>query len=133
VLDDRVTTPDLLEAWRDATRAAELANRLAKLAAENAERADLNANAADEVATLAEQAAQAAAAAADRARASADHARDVARQSRDGMGDAEAEQSGTLASETEARDAYHNAEADSRARHAKDQSDPESGTTRPAS
>ena len=116
--EEAPTTADLLEAWREATRAAELADRLATLAAGTAELADLNSTSADEVATLAEQAAQAAAAAAERARASADHAREVARQSRDRvLRDAEEEQVGRHASEVEARDAYHRAEADAAARH----------------
>jgi len=55
VIDEPVTTADLLEAWREATRAADLAERLAKLAAETSERADLSADASEEVAKLAEK------------------------------------------------------------------------------
>ena len=73
-----MTTSDLLEVWREAMRAAELAARLAQVAADKAEQADLNAAGAEEVATLAEQLAAAATAAAAGARAAANHARGLA-------------------------------------------------------
>lgn len=59
---------DLLNAWRDATRAAELAERLATIAAESLARADLRATESAEIARLADQAAESAATAAARAR-----------------------------------------------------------------
>ena len=62
------TTAELLEAWRDATRAAELADRLAALAAQSADEADVNALASEEIALMAEATSEAAARAAARAR-----------------------------------------------------------------
>src|SRR5690606_15920188 len=59
---------ELLNAWRDATRAAELAQRLATSAADALARADVQATESAEIARLAEQAADAAGRAADRAR-----------------------------------------------------------------
>jgi len=59
---------DLLNAWRDATRAAELAERLATIAAETLARADVRAAESAEIARLAEQAADSAATAAARSR-----------------------------------------------------------------
>jgi hypothetical protein len=118
VFEGKVTTADLLEAWREASRAAELADRLAELAHTTAERADLNAAAAEEVATLAEQVAVAATAAATRAQAAANEARQIARNSHDGaVSKAERDQTDTRAVEAQARDAYHQAEADARGRH----------------
>ena len=118
MLEDKVTTAELLDAWREASRAAELADRLAELAHTSAERADINATNAEEVATLAEQVAEAAAKAATRARAAAKEARAVARKSQDGpLTNAEREQTGTREGESHARDAYHDAETDVRARY----------------
>lgn len=116
--EEKVATADLLEAWREASRAAELADRLSELAHTSADRADLSATAAEEVATLAEQVAKVAAAAATRARAVAMEARAVARKSQDGpLTGADREQAGTRAVEAEARDAYHDAETEARVRH----------------
>lgn len=61
--EDPVTSGNLLNAWRDASRAAELSERLARQAADAAEQADLTADVAEEVASLAETAAGAAVAA----------------------------------------------------------------------
>jgi hypothetical protein len=117
MIEDPMTTADLLEAWRDATRAAELAERLAKLAAESAKRADITAETAEEIATLAEGAAQAAIGAADRARGAAVDARRVVTESVSVSGDADATEIGSRQAEGVARDAYHTAEAAARARH----------------
>jgi hypothetical protein len=115
------TTADLLESWRDATRAAELAERLALVATKNAERANLNADEAEEVAVLAEQAAASAAAAGERARRAADQARLNARQSADvDLVEANAQHDGSRTAEVGAKAAYHDAEAAARARHGAD-------------
>lgn len=116
--EGKVTAADLLEAWREASRAAALADRLSELAHTTADRANLNAASAEEVATLAEQVAKVATAAATRARAAATEARAIARKSNDGpLTGAVAEQTGTHAEEAEAREAYHDAETDAHARH----------------
>jgi len=67
----RVTAPELLDAWRDAARAAELAERLASTALHAADRADGDAATAEELALLAEEAATAAERAARAAREAA--------------------------------------------------------------
>ncbi len=111
VFDEPMTTEDLLAAWRDATRAAELAERLAARAREAAKEADRTALSSEEVARLAEQAAMAAEHAAREARAVADRAALLARDSR-GARVPEAEQAASDArvAETEARGRYHDAE-----------------------
>lgn len=113
VLDEQPTTAELLETWRDATRAAELADRLAQLAARAVQQADLRAAEADEIAAIAEQAAEAAATAAKRAREAADRARKVAMTDReDLLSAAEADQADARLTETAARDAFHEAESE---------------------
>jgi len=67
-MDEPPTHGDLFDAWRDASRAAQLAERLALVAADLAVRTDLD----EEVAELAERGATAAIAAAELARATAD-------------------------------------------------------------
>ena len=52
------TTGELLEQWREATRAAELAERLANLARTSVERSDRDSIAAQEIAKVAERAAR---------------------------------------------------------------------------
>lgn len=113
-----VTTEDLLEEWRDATRAAELAERLAKLAAESALRADQSASGAEEIARMAERAAKAAERASNSARKAADRAAKFARENR-GETLAEADQSvvDTKAAELKARGRYHDAEREAHERH----------------
>lgn len=53
-----MSTSDLLEQWREATRAAELADRLVQLAQASAERSDNDALAAEEIAKMAEDTAE---------------------------------------------------------------------------
>jgi hypothetical protein len=74
---------ELLDAWRDTVRAAELAERLAADATEASRQADIHAAASAEIADLADKAAAAAARAAERARAAATEAAATARRRRD--------------------------------------------------
>ena len=117
MLDEPPTTDELLTAWRDAIRAAELAERLATMAAETAALADLNASVTEEIAQLAEQAGASATAAAARARVAADDAKSKARKSHDGqLADADDAKRATREFEAAARAAYHDAEAKARRR-----------------
>lgn len=77
-MDDQPTAADLLNAWRDAVRAAELAERLAAAAAKTAEEADHRAVASSDLAELVEQAAAAATRAATSATAVAVQAAQLA-------------------------------------------------------
>jgi hypothetical protein len=83
---DRVTAPELLDAWRDAARAAELAERLASTALRAADRADRDAATAEELAVLAEEVATAAEHAARAAREAASHAATDAKDLRRSLG-----------------------------------------------
>ncbi len=113
--EKRPTTADLLEAWREATRAALLAERLAALAAEAANDADDSAVASEDLATLAETTADAAARAALRAREVSQRARARANLNRDHhLRNAGEAVMGAKETETEARDRYHDQEADAR-------------------
>ena len=112
-----MTTAELLEKWREATRAAELAKRLAEAALETAERADKSAVASEDIAKMAERAAEAAADAAAIARRAADEATAFANdiggtrlRNANELVDATAEQQGV------AKDAYHDAEKEARER-----------------
>ena len=58
MIEEPMTTGELLEQWREATRAAELADRLAKLAQASVERSDRDAVAAEEIAKIAQRAAK---------------------------------------------------------------------------
>ena len=108
---DLMSTEELLQSWRDATKAAELAKRLAEVALRNAERAEADSNTAEEVATLAEDAAASAQRAAEAARAAAAKARNLATQMRNvGVADADQSVADTEAAEGAARSAYHEAE-----------------------
>lgn len=115
---DEPTTSDLLNAWRDATRAAELAARLAKLAADTAQQTEVSAAAAEEIADLAERAADAAATAARRARAASDTARGLADAHRDLARAGATAGTEAVTAETRARDAYHHADEQVRERGA---------------
>jgi hypothetical protein len=83
VFDEPPTAAELLEMWREATRAAELADRLAFEAAEKLANADQKALDAEALADLAEQASEAADRAAVRARDVATAARAHAGETRD--------------------------------------------------
>ena len=112
-----MTTADLLEKWREATRAAELAKRLAESALEAAERADRTAVASEEIAQMAERTAEAAAQAAATARKAADAAAAYARDTpAPRLNNAEAVVGATDVQENAARDAYHVAETEARGR-----------------
>lgn len=116
--DDRPTTASLLEAWREATRAAELADRLAALAVEVADQADSNALASEEIATMAEQASEAAERAAQKARYVATKARELAGSSRQGrLTSASEAATGTRADEVAAQERYHQRENEARKLH----------------
>ena len=118
VEDDRKGTADLLEAWREATRASQLAERLAALASEAAEQADDNSEVAEEIALLAEEAAAAAERAAARSRAAAERAAAIASKSREQrMREADETVIAAGAVEGEARVRYHEAERRARERH----------------
>ena len=118
MLDEPVTTANLLEAWREATRAAELAERLAAIALSAAEDAERNATASEEIAEMAERAAEAAQHAAETARRAAQRSREVATASRSSKLH-DADQDVVRAREAAARagEMYHKAEEDARARH----------------
>jgi hypothetical protein len=119
-VQDEVTTADLLTAWREASRAAELAERLARMALETAERADAQALASEEIAALAREAAESATRAADFSTSATSRPRVLPRTSRASQIQA-AEQAVVGAhAEQEAKRLYHEAEADARKRHKKD-------------
>jgi hypothetical protein len=107
-----ITTADLLDAWREAVRAAELAERLARLAEAAADDADESAKAADEIAQLAERAAVAATSAAETARNAAHRTAAVAKLRREGVTGAHDTERETREAEGQAKDAYHRATED---------------------
>lgn len=101
------STAELLEAWRNASRAAELADSLAANASAVSDTAYATAAAAEEIATLAEEAAVAAERAANTARDAALRAVQLAQSNRDKSiagGDQAKE---AHAAEGVAREAYH--------------------------
>jgi hypothetical protein len=117
VIDEPVTTAELLEKWREATRAAELAKRLAEAALETAERADKSAVASEDIAKMAERAAEAAGDAAAIARRAADEATTFAADIRGTrLRNANEVVDATAAKEDVAKDAYHDAEKEARER-----------------
>ena len=118
MLDDMPTTAELLAAWREATRVAELARQLVEDAEAASESAGSDADAAEEVGALAEAAALAAEAAAVKARSTADRMQRAAAIARGkGRQDAAATLAEASDEETSARDSYHEAEREARARH----------------
>jgi len=117
VNDETVATKDLLEQWREATRAADLAERLAKLAAESVERSDHGAAAAEDIARMAERAAKSSDRAAKFARQAAQRAAAFAAENRTGtLAPADDTLVLTRAQETAARERYHEAERTARER-----------------
>jgi hypothetical protein len=118
VFDDEMTTAELLEQWREATRAAELAERLASLARASVERSDRDSAGAQEIAKIAERAARHAERAAKIAREAADRAMTFASENRASyLADAEAAAMTTREEEAAARDRYHAAEREAHVRH----------------
>ncbi|HJP87931.1 MAG TPA: hypothetical protein VJ850_02725 [Candidatus Limnocylindrales bacterium] len=109
--DEPLTTTELLEQWRDATRAAELAERLAKLARVSVERSDKDSAAAQEIAKIAERAAKHAERTAKIAREAADRALAYAKENRGGyLAEAETTATESRDAESAARERYHEAE-----------------------
>jgi hypothetical protein len=105
------TTAELLEQWREATRAAELAERLADLATQAAEQADRSAVASEQIAKMAEKAANAAERAATTARKAAKQAEQLAEDNRGRrLPDAQSALEDARATEAGARDRYRAAE-----------------------
>jgi hypothetical protein len=115
---DVVSTGELLDAWRDAARAAELAERLAKAALRAAERAERDSATAEEVATLAEEVAASADRAALVARQVADDASAHVLLTRSESDEADITTSDARATEAGASSAYHEAEDEARRKHA---------------
>jgi hypothetical protein len=115
--EDQKTTGELLNAWRDATRAAELADTLAANAADTSLLADSTADAAEQIAKLAERAAKAAERAAMTARDAAMRAADLARSSRDKNVSGGDRATAARAAEERARDSYHARVAEASDRH----------------
>lgn len=116
VYEETMTTGDLLNAWRDATRAAEAAERLATAAHEAAGKAGLSAEAAEQIAALAEQTVTVAMNAANRARLAADEARRIATEAREEQQHDDDIMANARATEDGARAAYHHAEDEARTR-----------------
>jgi hypothetical protein len=112
-----VSTADLLDAWREAVRAAELAERLARFAEATAQDADESAAASEEIAQLAERAADAATNAAQSARNSANRTASLAKERRDGVSHAQDTERGTRQAETAAKSEYHRAAEEARDGH----------------
>ena len=115
-----VTTSDLLEKWREATRAAELARRLAAVAQDASMEAEASAVAYEEIAKMAENTAAAAEQAAATARRAADRAVANAKNRAGQLTEAQGAESFTGDEETGAREAYHEAERQARDRHGAD-------------
>jgi hypothetical protein len=110
-----VTKADLLAAWRDAVRAAEMAERLATAAAQAAEQAGVRAEVSSEIADLAERAAESAQRAAERARTAATEAAEMARSLRDeGVPGADKTVRAARDLEDHARVAYNSSDEDDR-------------------
>jgi methyl-accepting chemotaxis protein len=117
VWSESMSTAELLQAWRDAIRAAELAERLATVAAQASANAEIQSAEADEIATLAEEAAARAQVAAERARAFATSVGMSAAGLRDQAGASQHTSETMRRIEGEARSAFHDAEAQAREAH----------------
>jgi hypothetical protein len=116
--DEEATAGELLNAWRDAARAAELAERLSAVAVEAAEQADRTAAASEEIAEMAETAAKAAERAASTARKAAKRAAELAADHRSRrLADAVDAVTDARHAESAAAEAYHEAERRARGRH----------------
>jgi hypothetical protein len=110
-MDDVViSTADLLEAWRETMRAAELAERLARLAEATADDADESAAGSEEIAQLAERAAVAATNAAQSARNAANRSASLAKARRDGVSHSQEIELGSRQAEAAAKAEYDRAE-----------------------
>ena len=120
LMEERKTTGELLDAWRDATRAAELADSLAASASDTSILADSTADAAEQIAKLAEKAAKAAERAALTARDAARRAADLARSSREKNVSGGDHAAAAHAAEEVAKDAYHARVAEASDRHPED-------------
>ena len=117
VIDEPLSPSELLDQWRDATRAAELAERLAQVARVSAERSDKDSVAAQEIAKIAERAAKHAERTARIAREASDRAMAYAQENRGAnLANAETSAAETRDSEAAARDRYHEAERAARER-----------------
>lgn len=118
MIDEPLTPAELLEQWREATRAAELAERLANLARMSVERSDRDSVAAQEIAKIAERAAKHAERAAKIAREAAIRATAFASENRsEYLAEAEDTAGITREEESAARDRYHDAERAAHDRH----------------
>ncbi len=121
--EEHLNAHHLLEEWREAARAAELAERLAELAKASVERSDKGAAAAEEIAGLAERAARHAERAARVARDASNHAAAFARDNRSGrLADADWAAVSARDAEIAAGERYHEAE-----RQASDRQNTEGG------
>jgi hypothetical protein len=116
VIEEPMTTAELLEQWREATRAAELAERLTKMAASAVERTARDATASEELARLTARAATAAQEAAETARRAAHLAADLSRESMSDQATNDDTLSAARELEAEARKRYHEGETAARAR-----------------
>jgi hypothetical protein len=114
---DVMSTRDLLDAWRDASRAAELAERLAEVARSAVDKGERDAASSAEIATLAEDVAASATRAAAAAREVARIAADEATSLRAGLEGADQSAGDARTVEGTARDRYQEAESDARHRH----------------
>ncbi len=116
-MDDSPTTAELLDAWRDATRASELAERLAAGANEAAELAERGATELAAIAQMAERAATSSERAARIAREAATRAHAFAEQSRQQrVHDADDAVTRARTEEVAVRDAYRESERRARER-----------------
>jgi hypothetical protein len=117
---DVMSTGDLLDAWRDASRAADLAERLAEIARSAVEKGERDATSSAEIATMAEEVAASATRAAAAAREAARIAGEEATSLRAGLEGADQSAADARIVEGTARDRYHEAESDARHRYEAD-------------